>query len=54
MTDKQAYKIIGERVQELIKIKEVQEKMLSIAKAESKEKAEKYVYRLAIATLIKE
>lgn len=52
MTDKQAYKIIGERVQELIKKPEIQETMLNIANTEGKEKAENYIYRLAIATLI--
>ena len=54
MTDKQAYKIIGERVKELIKFEQVQKKMLSVANAEGKESAEKYIYNLAIATLIKD
>ena len=51
MTDNEAYKIIGERAEELIKNIEVQRKMVKIAKTEGKEKAEKFLYGLAIATL---
>lgn len=52
MTDKQAYKIIADRVQELVKRDDVKEKMVNIAKTEGKAKAESFVYKLAIATLI--
>jgi len=51
MTDNEAYKLIGERVEELTKEKEVQKKMVEIANAEGREKAEQFLYRLAIATL---
>ena len=51
MTNNEAYKLIGERAEELAKNKEIQNKMVEIAKREGKEKAEKYLYNLAIATL---
>lgn len=51
MTNKQGFAIIGKRAEELSKSKDVQEKMVEIAKNESKEAAEKYLYMLAIATL---
>ena len=51
MTNNEAYKLIGERANELSKNKEVQKKMVEIAKTEGKEKAEKFLYNLAIATL---
>lgn len=51
MTDKEACKILGDRVSELCENKEVQNKMLEILRKESKEAAEKWVYSLAIATL---
>lgn len=51
MTDNKAYKLIGERAEELTSNTEVQKKMVEIAKAEGKEKAEKFLYNLAIATL---
>ena len=51
MTDKEAYKIIGERAEELTKNAEVQSKMLCIAKREGEEAAEKWLYMLAVATL---
>ena len=51
MTDKEAYKILGDRVTELTKKEEVQNKMLEIFRKESKEAAEKWVYSLAIATI---
>lgn len=51
MTDKEAYKILGDRVTELTKKEEVQKKMLEILHKESKEAAEKWVYSLAIATI---
>ena len=51
MTNNEAYKLIGERANELSKNTEVQKKMVEIAKSEGKEKAEKFLYDLAIATL---
>ena len=51
MNDKEAFKLIGERAEELAKDQEVQHKMLQIAKEKSKEDAENWLYRLAIATL---
>lgn len=51
MTNNEAYKLIGERANELSKNKEVQKKMVEIAKTEGKEKAEKFLYNLSIATL---
>lgn len=51
MSHKEAFKLIGERAGELAKNQEVQHKMLQIAKEKSKEDAEKWLYRLAIATL---
>lgn len=51
MTNNEAYKLIGERANELSKNTEVQNKMVEIAKTEGKEKAEKFLYNLAIATL---
>lgn len=51
MTDKEAYKILGDRVAELCENKEIQNKMLEILHKESKEEAEKWVYSLAVATL---
>ena len=51
MTNEQAYKIIGERATELSKNKDIQNKMVEIAQKEGKEKAEQYLYILAISTL---
>lgn len=51
MINNEAYKLIGERANELSKNTEVQNKMVEIAKTEGKEKAEKFLYNLAIATL---
>lgn len=51
MTDREAYKLIGERAAELTKRPEIQKKMLEIANAEGKETAVKWVYLAAIATL---
>lgn len=51
MSNKEAFKLIGERAGELAKNQEVQHKMLQIVKEKSKEDAEKWLYRLAIATL---
>ena len=51
MTNKEAYKLIGERTAEIVKRPEIQKKMLEIANAEGKEAAVKWVYMAAIATL---
>lgn len=51
MTDAEAYKLIGERAEELAKRPEVQKEMVEIARREGKEKAEAYLYNLSIATL---
>lgn len=51
MTDNEAYKLIGERAEELTKNIEIQKKMVEIAKSDGKEKAEKFLYNLAVATL---
>lgn len=51
MNNKEAFKLIGERAEELTKKQDVQHKMLQIAKEKSKEDAEKWLYMLAIATL---
>ena len=46
MTDKQAYKLIGERAEELSKNIDIQNKMVGIAQKEGKQKAEQYLYML--------
>lgn len=51
MTNEQGFSMIGKRAEELSEDADVQKKMLEIAKADSKEAAEKYLYMLAIATL---
>ena len=51
MTYNEAYKLIGERAEELTKNIEIQKKMVEIAKSDGKEKAEKFLYNLAVATL---
>lgn len=51
MTDNEAYAAIGERAEEMAKVPEIQEKMLEIAKADGKEKAESWLYQMAIASL---
>lgn len=52
MEEQEAYKVIGDRVRELIERDDVKSKMLEIANEKSKEDAEQFVYRLAIATLM--
>ena len=49
MTDEEAYKLIGERAEELAKREDVQKKMVEIV---NKDEAEKWLYRVAIATLM--
>lgn len=51
MTDKEAYKLIGDRAQALTERAEVQKKMIEIATNENKEAAVKWLYMAAIATL---
>ena len=51
MTDNEAYRLIGERAEELTINTEIQKKMVEIARTEGKEKAEKFLYNLAITTL---
>lgn len=53
MTDQEAYKIIGERMQVCADNPQVQREMVRIAKAEGKEKAEQWLFYFALATLIK-
>ncbi len=51
MSEKEAYKLIGERAEELAEDENVQKKAVEIAKTQGKEAGEKYIYMLAIATL---
>ena len=53
MDDKTAYKLIGERTQELANMPEVQAKMVEMVKnGSTKEEAEEWLYMCAIGTLI--
>lgn len=52
MTDEEAYKLIGERAEELSKRTDVQKKMVEIADKQGKAEAEKWLYKAAIATLM--
>ena len=52
MTNQEAYKLIGKRIEELIAEPKIQEKIVYIAKAKNKEEAEKWLYMTAIATLV--
>ena len=52
MTDKEAYKAIGERAEELSKRADVQKKMVEIAVKDGKAEAEKWLYMSAIASLM--
>lgn len=52
MNDKQAFKLIGERTRELLRQKSIQEAMLKITNEKGKEEAERWIYRLAIGTLM--
>ncbi len=51
MTNEQGFALIGKRAEELAKDTNAQKKMVEIAKNESRDAAEKYLYVLAIATL---
>ena len=52
MRDEEAYNLIGERAEELAKREDVQKKMVEIANKYGKAEAEKWLYRMAIATLM--
>ena len=53
MDDKTAYKLIGERTQELANMPEVQKKMVDMVNSgHTKEEAEKWLYMCAIGSLI--
>lgn len=53
MDDKTAYKLIGERTQELANMPEVQAKMVEMVNSgHTKKEAEKWLYMCAIGTLI--
>ena len=52
MTDTEAYKIIGERVKQIVELPEIQAKMVRMAKERGKEAAENWAYMMAIGTLI--
>ena len=52
MKDEEAYKLIGERAEELSKRTDVQKKMVEISSKDGKAEAEKWLYRCAIATLM--
>ena len=52
MTDKEAYKIIGERAEQLSQIPDVQKKMVEIAGKDGKAEVEKWLYMSAIASLM--
>lgn len=51
MTNKEAYRLIGERAEELTKKPEIRKQMIEIARKEGKEKAEQFLYFIAITTL---
>ena len=52
MSDSEAYKIIGERTQELANIPEVQAEMVKMVRnGATKEDVEKWLYMCAIGTL---
>ena len=52
MTDEEAYKLIGERADELAKREDVKKKMVEIAVKDGKAEAEKWLYMSAIASLM--
>ncbi|MBQ2177096.1 MAG: hypothetical protein II453_19280 [Alphaproteobacteria bacterium] len=52
MTNKEAYKLIGERARELTRKPEIQSTMLHLAKEKGEEEATKWLYMAAIATLV--
>ena len=53
MTNTEAYKIIGERTQEIANIPEVQAKMIEMVRnGSTKEDTEKWLYMCAVGTLI--
>ena len=53
MDNKTAYRLIGERAEELSKMSEVQNKMVEMVNSgKTKEEAEKWLYACAIGTLM--
>lgn len=52
MTNKEAYKLIGERAKVLTRNLDIQLTMLRIAEEKGKEEAAKWLYMAAIATLV--
>lgn len=51
MTNKEAFRLIGERENELSKLPDVQKKMLETANRNGKKAAETLLFNFAIATL---
>lgn len=51
MTNKETFKLIGEREKELSKLPDVQKKMLETAKRNGKKAAETLLFGLAVTTL---
>lgn len=52
MKDNEAFEILGKRVAELTELPEVKEQMVQIAKEKGIPEAEKWVYLLAIESLL--
>lgn len=52
MTDREAYRIIGERAAELAELPEVQAQMVKIAREQGTEAAERALYMAAVASLV--
>lgn len=51
MTDKEAHKLIADRVVELLEREDVKKRMVEIFREAGREEAEKWLCRVAIATL---
>ncbi len=51
VTDKDAYELIGSRASELAEREDVKKRMVEIAIKSGKHEAEKWLYRMAVATL---
>lgn len=52
MTDKEAYRLIGEAAEKLAKLPEMQKQMMKIAREKGKEAAEQMLYITAIGALM--
>lgn len=52
MTDNEAYKIIGERMQACTENVQVKQEMIKIAEKDGKEAAEHWLFWFAVATLM--